>query len=74
MPVRPWLLYRRRDVAVSAVVPTSHMLSVTLIVTPGGTISSMRSGTSAGRSIPSASAAIDRERFGPLRWIIHLAA
>ena len=40
--------YRRRNAASSAVVPKFHMLSATLIVTPGGTISSMRSSTSAG--------------------------
>jgi hypothetical protein len=35
------LSHRRRFAASSAVVPTFHMLSATLIVTPGGTISSM---------------------------------
>src|SRR5271169_1794684 len=44
--------YRRRDAAVSAAVPKSHMLSAMLIVAPGGTISSMRSSTSSERSIP----------------------
>ena len=47
-------VYRRRDAAPSAVVPTFHMLSATLTVTPGGTIWSIRSSTSLGRSIPSA--------------------
>ena len=46
--------YRRREEVVSAVVPNSHMLSATWIVTPGGTIESMRSNTSADKSIPSA--------------------
>jgi len=48
------LLYRRRNAASSAVVLKFHMLSATLIVTPGGTISSMRSSTSPDRSVPSA--------------------
>jgi deazaflavin-dependent oxidoreductase (nitroreductase family) len=51
---RPGLLYRRRNAAPSAVVPMFHMLSATLIVTPGGTIWSMRSSRSVDRSIPSA--------------------
>ncbi len=47
-------VYRRRDAASSAVVPNSHILSATLIVTPGGTIWSMRSSRSLGRTTPSA--------------------
>ena len=46
--------YRRRHAAVSDPVPTSHMLSTTLIVTPGGTIWSMRSSTSVDKPTPSA--------------------
>ena len=48
------LPYRRRNGVSSALVPTFHMLSATLIVTPGGTIWSMRSSTSVDNSIPSA--------------------
>jgi len=51
---RPGLVYRRRNVALSAGVPKLQLLSATLIVTPGGTIWSMRSSRSLGRSIPSA--------------------
>src|SRR5207302_6764432 len=50
----PGLVYRRRNAALSAGVPMFHMLSAMLIVTPGGTIWSMRSSTSLDRSIPSA--------------------
>src|SRR5260221_9101399 len=51
---RPGLVYRRRNAALSAGVPKFQLLSATLIVTPGGTIWSMRSSRSLGRSIPSA--------------------
>ena len=50
----PGLVYRRRNAALSAGVPMFHMLSAMLIVTPGGTIWSMRSSTSLDRSIPAA--------------------
>jgi hypothetical protein len=53
-PARPGLVYRRRNAALSAGVPKFQLLSATLIVTPGGTIRSMRSSRSLGRSIPSA--------------------
>jgi len=48
------LNYLRRLAARSACVPTAHMLSTTLTVPPGGTISSIRSSTSTGSSMPSA--------------------
>ncbi len=51
----------RRTAASSAVVLKFHVLSATLIVTPGGTTWSMRSSTSLDRSIPAASSFAARQ-------------
>ena len=53
-PVRPGLLYRRRNAAPSAEVLVLHMLSAMLTVTPGATISSMQSSRSLDRLMSSA--------------------